>query len=147
MLEIRDAGEKGKGLFAAKSFRAGETVVEMKGTIYTTAELTDDLMAMQIGPDSWLCSTGMNVDDYANHSCNPNTGFCHSDLRLIALRDIPAGEEITWDYSTSINEPDWSLNCHCGSTSCRKVICSWFELSAIERERLKSTALAYLRNY
>jgi SET domain-containing protein len=144
--EIRDAADRGRGLFARRPFRAGESVIEMAGIVLTTAELTDDLMALQTGEDTWLCSAGTNLDDYANHSCQPNSGYVDGDLKLVALREIAAGEEITWDYSTSLDEPGWSLDCRCGYPSCRGVVLPWRELTDNVRERLRPIALAYLRH-
>ena len=144
-LVIRDAGERGRGLFARRPFRSGETVITMAGDVLTTDALTDDLMALQVGDGLWLCSTGTNLDDYANHSCEPNTGFAGGDIILVALRDIPAGEEITWDYSTSLDEPGWSLDCRCGAATCRGVVLPWRNLAGEIRDRLRPWALAYLR--
>jgi hypothetical protein len=107
--------------------------------------LTDDMLALQVGPDLWLASDGTLTDDFANHSCDPNAGFLDGEPVLYALRDIEAGEEITWDYSTSISETGWSLDCRCQSARCRGVIRPWFELSPKDRERLHGTALRYLR--
>jgi hypothetical protein len=101
---------------------------------------------MQVGPDLWLCSHGDLDDDCGNHSCDPNAGFTTGEPVLFALRDIPAGQEICWDYSTSIAEPGWSLECRCGSPKCRRTIHSWPELTAAERDRLRPVALAYLRS-
>jgi SET domain-containing protein len=145
-LVVRDAGAKGRGLFAMRAFAVGETVVELGGEIRTTAELTDDVMALQVGADRWLCSAGEHLDDFANHSCDPNCGFVVADrLALIALRPIAAGDEITWDYSTSIDEPEWSLDCRCGSASCRGVVRPWHELADAERDRLRPIAMGWLR--
>jgi hypothetical protein len=52
---------------------------------------------------------------------------------------------LTWDYSTSISEKGWSLNCLCGSWRCRGVIVPFGELAPHERERLRSIALRYLQ--
>jgi len=48
------------------------------------------------------------------------------------LRDIVQGEEITYDYSTTMNDNEekikkagrelWTCKCSCGSKSCRGVI-------------------------
>ena len=38
---------------------------------------------------------------------------------LVAIMDIHEGEEITWDYSTTMNEDDWEMDCVCGSKNCR----------------------------
>jgi hypothetical protein len=43
--------------------------------------------------------TSLNVDQYINHSPNPNC--CHG----ISLKSITAGEEIFEDYSSFDNEP------------------------------------------
>lgn len=144
-LEVRPAGPKGRGVFAAAPIPAGARVLEVGGWLLTSAELTDDLVAMQVGPDLWLCSRGGHLDDYANHSCDPNLGFTHGDPVLYALRDIPAGEELCWDYSTSLSEPGWTLDCACGAANCRGVVRAWGELSAADRDRLRPIALAYLR--
>ncbi|HEV3445086.1 MAG TPA: hypothetical protein VG099_10610, partial [Gemmataceae bacterium] len=59
---------------------------------------------------------------------------------------IESGEEIAWDYSTSISEPGWSMACRCGCRRCRGVIRPWGELAAADRERLRDIALHYLRD-
>jgi SET domain-containing protein len=148
MLEVHDAGAKGRGLFARESIPAGTKLLELGGMIVLTADLPDgdDWMALQIGDDQWLCSQGTHLDDFANHSCNPNAGFRANELALWALRDIAPGEEITWDYSTSIDEPEWSLDCQCGSLNCRKRIVPWHELPQADRERLRPIAMPFLRN-
>jgi SET domain-containing protein len=145
-LIVRDAGEKGRGLFAARVFREGELIVELGGDLRTTEELTDDVMALQVGPDRWLCSAGEHLDDFANHSCEPNAGFRDPDrLALFALREIAVHDEITWDYSTSINEPEWELTCCCGSANCRQIIKPWYELGDGDRSRLRPIAMGWLR--
>jgi SET domain-containing protein len=56
-----------------------------------------------------------------NHSCDPNLAW--SDGRtLAALRDITAGQELTLDYATGLDDPDFLLYCHCGTYRCRQVI-------------------------
>jgi SET domain-containing protein len=144
-LEIRSSGSKGLGVFAGEPIAAGQRVLVMGGRILSTAQLSDEWLAMQIGPDQWLCSDGSLIDDRVNHSCDPNTGFRDGDPVLYALRDIAAGEEICWDYSTSIAESGWMLDCACGSPHCRDVVRSWYELTPAQRDRLRVIALGYLR--
>src|SRR5262245_40922045 len=107
-LEIRPAGAKGRGVFALKPIVKRQPVLGLEGRLLPTEALTDDLLALQVGPDLWLCSNGSLLDDIVNHSCDPNTGFTTGETVLYALRDIAAGEEICWDYSTSISEPGWA---------------------------------------
>lgn len=146
MLEIRPTSNMGRGVFATAPIACGTLLVRCGGWIVPTAEVKDDWHAMQVGPDLWLCSAGENLDDCINHSCDPNAGFLNGEPALFALRDIAADEQIAWDYSTSIAEIGWTLECLCGSSKCRRVIRSWHELSNAERDRLRPIALAYLQS-
>jgi hypothetical protein len=58
-----------------------------------------------------------------NHSCNPNLGF-EGDHQLITLRDIPTGEELTFDYAMSSCHPELTeaFPCHCSTACCRKIV-------------------------
>lgn len=144
--EVRDTPGKGQGLFSRVPLACGERLLALEGTLLTNAELTEDLHALQVDHDLWLASPGSATDDLINHSCDPNTGFATGETVLFALREIAAGEELTWDYSTSLSEAGWSLDCCCGSSNCRGVVLPWGELSEADRERLRPVALKYLRN-
>ncbi len=71
-LEVRQTETKGRGVFAVEPIAKGSRILEFQGRVLKSAELTDDLLAMQIGPDDWLCSDGSLLDDCVNHSCEPN---------------------------------------------------------------------------
>ena len=58
---------------------------------------------------------------FLNHSCAPNTGFVNG-ISLIALDRIQPGEEIRFDYSTTMLERHWELDCECGARQCRRRI-------------------------
>src|SRR5262245_19004555 len=145
-LEVRLTAHNGRGVITRAPIAAGQRILEFQGRVLRGCDLTDDLLAMQIGPDLWLCSDGSLLDDCVNHSCEPNAGFHDGEITLYALRHIATGEEITWDYSTSISEPGWTLECRCESPNCRKIVRSWGELTEVERERLRQIALRYLLN-
>lgn len=76
----------------------------------------------------------MDLDEISrtfNHSCDPNS-FIKGKNELIALRDIQIGEEINYDYSTTMNDNEekilkagrklWTCKCNCGAKSCRNII-------------------------
>lgn len=45
---------------------------------------------------------------------------------IFALRDIQAGEEITFDYQfDSLGESDGKKACRCGAANCRCVCVCW----------------------
>ena len=55
-----------------------------------------------------------------NHSCDPNLVW--SGDRLVALRDIAADTELTYDYATAISDPHYLLRCHCETYRCRQLV-------------------------
>jgi hypothetical protein len=74
--------------------------------------------ALQIGVDRYLY-----LDEpgrLVNHSCAPNAAVV-DDTRLIALRALAPGEEIRFDYSTTISD-GWTMACRCGAAGCRGLI-------------------------
>jgi hypothetical protein len=133
-------------VFATAFIPCGALVLPCTGDELLPGEaVRPEHYAMMVGPDLWLCSLGVRPDDFLNHSCSPNVGFSTGELAFYALRDIAAGEELCWDYSTSMSDPTWEMPCLCGSAECRGVIGSFWSLSAADQERLRPLALAYLR--
>ncbi|KQN29353.1 MULTISPECIES: SET domain-containing protein [unclassified Sphingomonas] len=130
----------GKAVYAAAGFAQGETVIRFSGRrvgadrVPALMQGTDDRF-VQITADSFMGPSG-RIDDLINHSCAPNTGLRFGDdgVILIALRDIAPGEEIAWDYSTTLSLPAWRMPCACGSAACRGTI-GGFETLPIERQR------------
>lgn len=55
-----------------------------------------------------------------NHSCQPNTTY--KGLDVIAITDIPAGQELTLDYTSFLDEQMEPFACHCGTPVCRGLI-------------------------
>lgn len=60
-----------------------------------------------------------NPARFINHSCVPN---CDAELDegriwIVATRDIPAGEELTFNYGFSL-EDYRDYPCHCGASGC-----------------------------
>ena len=127
----------GLGVFAARPLTTGDEILRFRGRLVTaeqmraTPETAPNLM--QIGEQLYrdLHKPGRLV----NHSCDPNAGIVE-DSRLIALRDIGAGEEICYDYSTTMMERLWTMECSCGSRSCRGTIADF------DSARLYSAGLA-----
>ncbi len=115
----------GLGLFAARSFRKGECMIVFEGPLVEGHEgrLLSD--AIQIGPEVYI--DPVPPGKYVNHSCNPNAGLVNN-VYLHALRDIPEGAEIRFDYSTSMGESFWTLECACNSPVCRGLVADFVQL-------------------
>jgi SET domain-containing protein len=71
--------------------------------------------------------------DVVNHSCDPNSKIVIYGsglfqplvsclICLVAIRDIAAGEEITYDYEATMYDDPWTMKCNCGLPCCRGVI-------------------------
>jgi hypothetical protein len=127
---VRDAGRKGLGVFALRSFRKGEFIFRRRyGRIVANAhirslsredrrhlcEIDHDTSAVLLAPGSYL-----------NHSCEPNA--MRSGVKVFAWRPIAADEEITIDYRLNALGSSRST-CLCGSASCTgEITGSFFSL-------------------
>lgn len=123
-LEVRPT-RFGKGVFARKEFKAGEKILQFRGRIYTRQDYLSKVNPekchyMQIDTDLFLGPT-TSPDNFVNHCCEPNSGLkIHKGKAfLVAIRNIAIEEEITFDYSTSMAEDHWEMDCACGVPSCR----------------------------
>ena len=121
-LEIRK-GTHGRGVFTDAPIAAGTKIMPFTGPLLRYADTTAQTYALQIGPDRYIGASG-GLDDIFNHSCEPNAGIRIDGDRvdLYAIRDIAPEEEICFDYSTTLDEDDFTMPCQCGTPSCRKLI-------------------------
>lgn len=134
-LEVRRSPIEGEGVVALQPFVRGGVIHRLDDS-----RVVDD--AHPLRPDlgenpryrDWL-PDGITVlmprpAGYINHSCDPNV-FVYSVERqrfILAMRDIAAGEELTFDYS--INAADGAVwDCRCGAVNCRgRHKCDYFSL-------------------
>jgi len=84
--------------------------------------------------DPSIVIDGFGMAAFINHSCDPN---CESDqfgdqIWIVALRDIEAGEELTYDYCLWDGEPGDEAPCYCGTKNCRGTMYSEEE---VERQK------------
>lgn len=63
----------------------------------------------------------LSIEWYLNHSCEGNCGF-NDDGDFVAIRDIEQDSELAYDYGLAESNPNFKMNCKCGSAKCRKVI-------------------------
>lgn len=126
----------GRGVFAKVPIAAGEKILQFSGPLIdlpaalALGERQCD--PLQIGPRLYMAIGAPGV--LVNHSCEPNAGIVE-DFLLIALRAIATGEEIFYDYSTTIDDDPWTLACRCGHASCRGTVGEFQHLPAEQRHR------------
>jgi SET domain-containing protein len=145
--EVRKSPIAGTGVFAKRNIRKGEVVLPLTGKKLHESEISDVdrcQSLLQIEEDVYLMATG-TIDDFLNHSCDPNLGFTPDGQSFFALRDIAKEEELSWDYSSSDNDPEWAMKCLCGSPRCRGTVAGFPALDQETRRRLLPIAQPYLR--
>ena len=69
-------------------------------------------------------------------------------MALFAVKDIETGQEITWDYSTTLDEDEWELDCACESAACRGRIRDFKHLPKNLQQKYISLGIVpdYVRN-
>jgi len=151
-IKLTTSRKHGKGLFAKEEMRKGEKIIDLLKSIgrFLTNEEADKIYdkfgdyMLQIDDDLFYAATNESELEncyFINHSCNPNCGI-DGELRLVAIRDIKVGEEITFDYAMS-ESSDYSFKCNCGNANCRKIITGndW------KIEKLQKQYKGYFSNY
>lgn len=116
------SNNKGRGVYTIQDLTLNARVCRINGKriqFKDTLELSDESVELQTGKNEYI------LPEYPfflfNHSCDPNCGI-NSDLELITLRPVKKREELIWDYSTSMMERSWAMDCNCGVWYCRKWI-------------------------
>lgn len=136
-IKIKKSKVSGNGVFATMNIKKGKTICFFDGEEISLQEMSDRVDAglergsdpLQIGDEVYL-----DLDELSrsfNHSCNPNS-FIRGKNELVALKNIKQGEEITYDYSTTMSDNEekinatgsvlWTCKCKCLSKNCRGIV-------------------------
>ena len=142
-IERRQSSIHGNGVFAIEDIAKGERIVRYKGRLRTHEEVDEEYAAEDENGHTFLFTLNDdyvidgafegNVARWINHSCEPNCESLieedakdrrHKDKVYVeALRDIKAGEELTYNYGIVLSEPHtpklkklWG--CKCGAPAC-----------------------------
>lgn len=130
--------DKGWALKIEEPVKAGRLVIEYVGEVINEEEKErrlqhhakftpedKNMYIMELGKGEYIDARFKgSVSRFINHSCDPN---CHlvkwnvkgvNRIAITALRDIEAGEELSYDYQFHTNQAmEWK--CHCKSKNCR----------------------------
>jgi hypothetical protein len=136
-ITVKDAGDKGQGVFALRDFARGEFIFRRRhGQIVRNR----DIASLSLEDQQHLCELDWETSAvllppgcYLNHSCEPNA--MRKGTHVHAWEDIRQGGEITIDYRLNAFTGE-RCECTCASAACQGFfILSFFALSE-ERQRL-----------
>jgi SET domain-containing protein len=135
---VRNSDIHGRGVFAARTIRKGVRVIEYKGQRTSWDEA---LKRPDSDPDNPFHTFFFSLDDgrvidagvrgnaarWINHSCQPNCESIEDDdghVYIWSKRRIEPGEELTYDYRLTVDEPLTKrerkyFECRCGTPRCR----------------------------
>ncbi|NBW78373.1 MAG: SET domain-containing protein [Betaproteobacteria bacterium] len=136
-IQVRKSGVHGRGVFALVDLAEGELVMEYTGEVISWDEAQRRHPHDPANPSHTFYfhiddqhvidgKVGGNSARWINHACEPN---CEADeqggrIFIKTLRNIPAGQELNYDYGLMIDEPYTKkllaeYPCWCGSKRCR----------------------------
>jgi SET domain-containing protein len=123
-LRVIKSSIHGYGLIATRGYTAGDLIADVDGVPLRRSELQNDDYCLLINDD--LFFDMVDQTRWINHSCDPNSEI-EADVedngrvwaRLVAVRDIAPGEELTYDYAFA---SQYAIPCHCGARDCRGLI-------------------------
>jgi hypothetical protein len=145
---IIPSAEKGRALLTTRAYAAGERLLPVEGAL----TLERGTWTLQVGPASHL--EPEPPLGFANHSCDPNSGFLvapDGTVWLAARRALRKGDEVCFDYAMAEADFDEkgvpkSFPCRCGAGRCRGVVeKGWSGLSEALKAEYRPWAMPYLR--
>ncbi len=137
-LKVRHSRIQGRGVFTLEPIVKGARIIEYTGERISQKEADarydDEAMArhhtflFEVSRQTVIDGrTHGNEARFINHSCDPNCEAVIDRSRVFieAMRNIPAGAELFFDYGYNL-DPDGddaqTYPCSCGSTKCRGTI-------------------------
>ena len=135
-VEVRDAGSKGKGVFALRNIARGEFIFRRRHARVVRnvdiSKLSADEIMHLCELDWDTCAVLLPPGCYLNHSCDPNA--MRSGVKVFAWQPIGADEEILIDYRLNATGGDrWE--CDCGSANCPGYVHGGFFSMSKKRQR------------
>lgn len=137
-LEVRRSTIHGQGVFARRRIPAATRIIEYTGELISAEEADRRYDDDSIGHHTFLFALGNglcidaraagNMARFINHSCEPSCEAVEigDHVWIEAIREIAAGEELTYDYGYAWEPGDEARTslyaCRCGASSCRKSI-------------------------
>jgi hypothetical protein len=145
-LIIRSSAIHAAGCYTTQPIAKGALVVEYTGPRIhkdqADIKYENSFVTYLFGiGDGTTVIDGHGTAMFINHSCNPNCETEEIDGRvwITAIREIAAGEELTYDYNLYDGEED-EAHCNCGARSCRRTMYAPEEIKQRQRIAARKSA-------
>jgi uncharacterized protein len=145
-LIIRSSQIHAAGCYTTAPIKKGSRIAEYTGPRITKKQADDKY---RDSPTTYLFGIGdgekvidgHGIAMFVNHSCDPNseTREIRGRVWVRALRDIAAGEELTYDYNLYDGDED-EARCNCGAVACRRSMYSPDEIARRARAAKRAEA-------
>lgn len=141
LAEFRSSPIHGHGGFAARDVPSGTRLIEYLGERINKAEAdrrceADNPFIFYLDEETDLDgNVDWNPARWFNHSCAPNCEADNDDGRIwiVALRDLVAGEELTFNYGYDVADYR-DAPCLCGTPACVGFIVAEEHFEQVRRE-------------
>lgn len=134
-LELRSVNNGEHGIFAAKTFNAGDHVCSF---YYEVKASQPDRLSVQVSENEHIQLLPELVR-FINHSCNPNVFFDVLTGKITALKRIRNGEQLTFFYPSTEWHMSDPFDCKCGSSQCLGRITGADRISSVVLRRYRTS--------
>jgi SET domain-containing protein len=144
-LIIRSSSIHAAGCYTTRAVKKGERICEYDGPRFSKDEADERYKDRFITylfscGDEGKVIDGFGTAMFINHSCEPNCETEDVDGRIfvVAVRNISAGEELTYEYHL-YDSDESEQDCYCGAVQCRGTM---FSEDEVKRRARKARAAA-----
>lgn len=103
-----------KAFFAQRTYAPGQVVADFSaGSILTEPTY----LTVQVDATRHIMLQPEHLQ-YINHSCDPNVFFDTYAMKVVALKPIEEGDEMTFFYPSTEWDMAQPFKCYCGSSKC-----------------------------
>jgi SET domain-containing protein len=140
----------GVGVFATRDIDAGERVLDINGTV----QRHPTRYSIQVTLDEHIeCHESLSTEEmrarfpwrFLNHCCEPNASIV--GRTLVARQAIRAGEQVTFDYTTTEATMAEPFGCRCGAAKCLGHVSGFLALTAGEQHARAAFVAPHLKSF
>lgn len=140
----------GVGVFATRDIASGERILDINGTM----QRHPTRYSIQIDLDQHIeCNDILPADEmrarypwrFLNHCCEPNASIV--GRTLVARHAIRAGEQVTFDYTTTEASMAEPFECRCGAANCLGSVRGFLALGADEQRARAPFVAPHLKSF